>query len=72
MAPYLNIASSLADIFGRKPVILFGSVGFFVSTLACSVANSIEQLMYVSGAEAWHISGCDREAHYPFLPPTFM
>lgn len=36
----------LSDRYGRRPILLFGGVGFLVGTLLCALAVSIEMLLF--------------------------
>jgi DHA1 family bicyclomycin/chloramphenicol resistance-like MFS transporter len=36
----------LADRFGRRPVLLFGTALFLIGSLSCSLANSIEMVLF--------------------------
>lgn len=47
----------LSDRLGRKPVLLFGLALFFVATLACAMAVSIEMLIGARFAQALGASG---------------
>src|SRR2546430_2443875 len=39
------IYGKLADLFGRKPVFLFGTAVFLIGSAACGAAQSMEQLI---------------------------
>lgn len=42
-------AGSLSDIFGRKKILVFGLVGFMVTSLLCAVAQTAEWLVIARG-----------------------
>jgi len=44
-------AGSLSDIFGRKKILVFGLVGFMVTSLLCAVAQTAEWLVIARGLQ---------------------
>ncbi|GAC1655640.1 MAG: multidrug efflux MFS transporter MdtP [Candidatus Dormibacteraceae bacterium] len=45
------IAGKLGDLFGRKPFILAGMIGFMVMSWACGLAQNMDQLIIFRGAQ---------------------
>lgn len=50
-AVILPIAGKLGDLFGRKPFLLTGLVGFLVTSFLCGAAQSMTQLVIYRGAQ---------------------
>lgn len=41
----LLFAGALSDVYGRRPVLIVGIAIFFIASIGCSIADSVEQLM---------------------------
>ncbi len=44
-------AGSLSDIFGRKKILVFGLIGFMVTSLLCAIAQTAEWLIIARGLQ---------------------
>lgn len=51
------ILGPLSDFYGRRPVVLFGLIGFFIGTMICLLASNIEILLFGRMIQAMSAAG---------------